>query len=486
MPPFQLFPFPFWLVLAAIVFFAFRAWQQPESALRLPMLAILATVTTWYVGDALYNDYSDYLLEMDATSLSNAWWEVLGFLCAFMYLAPLIHRHFNRKYLGQPSHILSLIKYGGLKDDRLQSQFDIFGRISLGVWAALMLIALIRTDFDFQGLFMPYLGEKAEPWGRGRVGAGFDFLLAFATYVQIALAAIFGLVLALSYRLSTFIPVLIAWFCALPSFIFDRTRSTMLATVLPGFLYWVFLRLRTNLLVKMVILLAGFMVVSTWLKFIIDYRGDVSISYAFALGAPLERKGLEDRKHLGLNMFEELGFINSFITTGTYRPNWGQRYFAEIANPIPRSIWPGKPMIGIDYAIARGQLLDVDSGDGTEVGATISTGMIGQGVVNFGRVLGPLAAASLMAFWASVLARQDLLLIEPGRIFLYGLGLILTFNMGRDITLLVLYPFVFVYLALLGIKGWLYLHKARALLKPNPETNNLASPPGLAARRGRK
>jgi len=30
-----------------------------------------------------------------------------------------------------------------------------------------------------------------------------------------------------------------------------------------------------------------------------------------------------------------------------------------------------------------------------------------------------------------------------GRLPLYSLGLILTFNIGRDITLLVLYPFVF-------------------------------------------
>ena len=74
--------------------------------------------------------------------------------------------------------------------------------------------------------------------------------------------------------------------------------------------------------------------------------------------------------------------------------------------------------------------------------------MIGQGVVNFGRILGPIAAALLMAIWVAVLARQDLMGNDIGHLLLYAIGLVLTFNMGRDITLLVLYPFVF---------GWLLL-----------------------------
>ncbi len=70
--------------------------------------------------------------------------------------------------------------------------------------------------------------------------------------------------------------------------------------------------------------------------------------------------------------------------------------------------------------------------------------MIGQGVNNFGRLFGPLAAALLMAGWVGLLARQDLLSRgEPARLLLYGLGLVLTFNLGRDVTLLVLYPFLF-------------------------------------------
>ena len=147
-------------------------------------------------------------------------------------------------------------------------------------------------------------------------------------------------------------------------------------------------------------------------------------------------------------MLEELAWINSFIDKGTYAVNYGQRYFAELVNPIPRVIWPNKPMIGIDYAIARGQLYG-DAGDAQAgVGATISTGMIGQGVVNFGTFFGVLAAAFLMALWVVILARQDLLGEKMGRMMLFFIGCVLTFNLGRDITLITLYPFLFGYIML--------------------------------------
>jgi hypothetical protein len=68
--------------------------------------------------------------------------------------------------------------------------------------------------------------------------------------------------------------------------------------------------------------------------------------------------------------------------------------------------------------------------------------------VNFGPFFGVLAAAFLMAIWAAVLARQDLKGGKTGRLLLYMLGLVLTFNLGRDITLITLYPFLFGYIML--------------------------------------
>jgi hypothetical protein len=225
----------------------------------------------------------------------------------------------------------------------------------------------------------------------------------------------------------------------------------MLAVALPGLLAWVFVRLKSGMFTKIAILVVAFLVTEGWMKFVIQTRSGGDISRAFlqmGVGGVVQQIEDSETKHLGLNMFEELAWINSFIDKGTYAVNNGARYFAELVNPIPRVIWPNKPMIGIDYAIARGQLFSGAGESGAGVGATISTGMIGQGVVNFGPVFGVLAAALLMAFWVAILARQDLKGVKMGRMLLFFIGCVLTFNLGRDITLITLYPFIFGYFML--------------------------------------
>ena len=56
----------------------------------------------------------------------------------------------------------------------------------------------------------------------------------------------------------------------------------------------------------------------------------------------------------GLNMIQELCFVNTYLETGGGSPAYGARYLNELLNFIPRVIWPSKPLIGIDYAKWRG------------------------------------------------------------------------------------------------------------------------------------
>jgi hypothetical protein len=203
------------------------------------------------------------------------------------------------------------------------------------------------------------------------------------------------------------------------------------------------------------------------MKFIISSRSGIGVTTAFQQNG-LNLAAQKNVHNEGLNMFEELCWVSTFIDNGKYKVNWGARYFAELVNPIPRGLWPGKPLIGIDYAIARGQ-----SGGAVEaagVYATISTGFIGQGVVNFGRFFGPMAAALLMSLWVAWLARLDLNVQALGRLPLYSLGLIMTFNLGRDITLITLYPFVFGALAV----WWLDRHQTQTV-RTSPATNAASS-----------
>ena len=449
-----LLPLPFYLCCMAAVVLGIRAWMGRTEGWGIPMGVVVATASAWHIGDALYNNYAEYIQTQGVESLTNAWWEVLLFFIAFGVLVPVMNRKINGD-LEPHSQIFQMMRNLTIDTDQFQNQVSLITKLLIGPWIILMILALIRTDFDFIGMFFPYLGMKANPWGRGRLGGGIDAIYALATYVQILLTALFGVAFALSKRKSTMTQAGIIYFLSAPFFIFDRTRNAMLAILLPGFMAFITLRMRGGMIMRLVVVVVSFFMIDAWFKFVLEHRGRGE-NIARAFEAEKSKKESDDgngavkkeSKHLGFNMFEELGYINYFIANGTYKVNWGERYFAEVVNPIPRVLWPGKPLIGIDYAIARGMAYGNQNASSGGVAASISTGMIGQGVVNFGRVLGPIAAALLMAIWVAVLARQDLMGNDIGHLLLYAIGLVLTFNMGRDITLLVIYPFVF---------GWLLL-----------------------------
>jgi len=452
-----LLPLPYYLSVIALVVFSWGAWQARDEGWGVPMLAVLGTVAAWYLGDPLYNGYDEYLARFEETELTEAWWEVLIFLIALRILVPTVNRMINGNLFMGGSRIFQAIRSGLIHTEEFQHQLNIVLNLLIIPWVLLMAIALVRVDFDFKGLFFPYLTEKADPWSRDRIGTGsYDSLLAFGTYFQSLLTALFGVILALSTRPKTMFWSGAIYFLAVPCYIFDRTRNIILAVVVPGFMAFVTLRMKGGMLIRLVVMVAAFMAMEGWMKFVINNRDLGSISEAVKTGGTQSRE-VKERKHLGFNMFEELGYINLFIDKGTYQVNWGERYFAEAVNPIPRKLWPGKPMIGLDYAVARGMSYGSQGSSSGGVAASISTGMIGQGVVNFGGILGPIAAAFLMAIWVAVLTRQDLLGSDIFHMMLYAIGIVLTFNMGRDITLLIIYPFLF---------GWLLLNFYNRYLKP--------------------
>jgi oligosaccharide repeat unit polymerase len=470
------FPISFWVVVGVLIAGGIWSFRRIKDGTGIPMLAVIGTVTAWYVGDVFYNDYGIFLQTFKDSVLQNAWWEVAWFLIVFLVAAPYVNRWFNARYLRQQSGVYQLARFG-VDQPSLQRQLDILFIGCAFIYAILVLVAAIRIKGEMYYFFFPYLGYKPQPWGRGRIGTGFDAALSFAEYVQMMVSAVFGVMAAVSTNRRTRYLALLLCFIAWPYYLFDRTRNYILAVILPAILTWVFLRLRGSLLKKIAILGACYLVLSAWMAFIIENRSGGSIANAF------KERGFNFKRessvhHEGLNMYEELCWINTFIEKGTYNPNWGARYFAELANPIPRALWHNKPLIGIDYAIARGQGVKSanDGGDGSGgVYATISTGMIGQGVVNFGTILGPAAAALLMSFWVAVLARLDLNISKLGRLPLYALGLILTFNLGRDITLITLYPFVFG----TALLWWLDRHPPRVANPPAPNPSAGSPAAGL-------
>jgi hypothetical protein len=450
-------PFPFYLCVVTTVWLLLRGWRVRMEAWGIPLMTVVITAGTWYLMDPLYNDYELYLKEIGEENLARGFWEILIFLLGLGFLAPLINQKINHDLRENCSQVLLMMRSKEIEQPHFQDQIGKLSTALILAWAALMVIALIRVNYDFVGIFFPYLGEKAQPWARDRIGTGIDSLFALAGYLQIMLTALLGVTFALSLRPSSFMISGAGYFLAAPFYLFDRTRNTMLAILLPGLMALVTLRIRSGILMRLTVLTCSFLVLESWMKFVIDNRDKMSMVEALKTGGTQDLS-VKQRKHLGFNMLEELGFINRYIEQGTYRVNWGERYFAEIVNPIPRVLWPGKPLIGIDYAIARGMAYGEQGKKSGGVAASISTGMIGQGVVNFGGFLGPIAAAFLMAIWIAVLARQDLLGRDLGHLLLYAIGLVLTYNMGRDITLLTIYPFLFGWILL----KWMNRNKAPA------------------------
>ena len=429
------------------------------------MGAVLGTVAIWYLGDGLYNDYESYRLNMGDDALNAAWWQVLLFIVTFSLLVSPMHQQINKHFLKRRSYLMLFSETDRIKHPGIQRQFDHFGKAILVAWLILMGLALYRQGFNFGSIFTPYLeGYKAKPWSRARVGGGFSALLSLAGYVQLMLTACFGVLAALATNPKTRMMAIIVCFLAFPYYIFDRTRNPMIATMGPGLLAWVFLRLKGGMWKKVVVLSVAFLMLSFWFEVVSETRMGRGVTVGDALAQNKEARQKEademetsDKayKHQGLTMFSELAYMNDFIEQGTYTPTWGGRYFAEVVNVVPRGLWKNKPLVGVDYAIARGfgsKAGEAVAGGGG-ITASIATGMIGQGVVNFGRFFGPMCAALLMAIWVSILARLDLR-GDPARLVLCALGMILTFNMGRDITLFVLYPFVFGFILLLGWEWW--------------------------------
>jgi len=385
-------PLPFYLCLVTFLTLVWQAWNARTKAWGIPMLAVIGTAGVWYLGDPVYNDYGSYIRMFGEGPLNAAWGEVLLVFLSLAFLVPIMPRKIIKDMQGEDSKVLHMIREHCVNEKWFQMQIDNIGKALLIPWIMLMIFGLVRTKFDLIGIFFPYLGEKADPWARDRVGGVFDAFYAFAIYIQLMLTAMWGIVFALSKRPETYITAGIIYFLSAPFYVFDRTRSYMLAILLPGFMALVTLRMKGGIFVRLIVIAVSFIVLESWMKFVIDNRDKGSIAAAFKTGG-MQDEQVKKRKHGGFNMYQELGYINSFIANGTYRVNKGARYFAEIVNPIPRAIWKNKPMIGIDYAVARGMAYgDLDAKSGG-VAASISTGMIGQGVVNFGSIFGPMATA---------------------------------------------------------------------------------------------
>jgi hypothetical protein len=461
-------PFSFWLhalLLIVLIAEAIRKWNAPWAK---PALVVYGTVIFWYTGDFLLSSPVDYQ-QFAEEVVKMAFFQVCLFLLCFRVMLVW----FSRRFCDGPLRLRKQQTGSFATDLRLDFPPRILRNalvMLILVWLGLFAFGISLNPPLWKAIIWPPLhSEKVGMYPLVGVGGGFSFIYNSLGYIHVLICAMFGVIAVMArgpVRWVAIVMVLLSW----PYFLFDRTRNRMLALLLPGSAAFLLLG-RTKIWVKVAVGVVLAFAVTAWFTKVAEYRTQYDLTSFLESKTDEEDEDAPARRKMGRegqDMLKELCWINTFIESGRYRPTMGGRYFAEIVNPIPRSIWPGKPMVGIDYAIARGF---GGSRGGAGVFASVSTGMIGQGCVNFGRFFGVVAAALLFALWAGFLARLWCQSDSPFRLALFLIGLGLTLNTGRDLTLLVLFPFLFGYI------GILFYEKLFGGRNPGLPIRSLDSPP---------
>jgi oligosaccharide repeat unit polymerase len=387
-------------------------------------VGVYVTVFAWYFVDPFINpEQYDFF---PSSSLGQSYGQVLLFLIGFRVFTPVAIRWILRR----PS--------SGVFDTRLTPEQILRGVAAL--WFVLFIIGIARMG-DVMGAVLPLDGRGgATMWGRSAVESGpSGFLISFAGYLFNAVTAFLGVLVFFQRSIAWRLLAGAMFAITLPYFFFAGARSHFLAAVLPFILTYLFYG-RHLLVLKLAILAIAFFCLNEGFKFVTEFRGG-GFREVLASENPYELLG-EDSTQSGLNMIQELCFVNTYLETGAGSPAYGARYLNELLNFIPRMIWPSKPLLGIDYAKWRGF-----ESDDNELGVntTVASGMIGGGVLNFGQIFGPVAAGILMALWTGLLIRWWEQRKSLLRLALFMLGVGLTFNLGRDISMLVLWPVIFAY-----------------------------------------
>jgi hypothetical protein len=145
----------------------------------------------------------------------------------------------------------------------------------------------------------------------------------------------------------------------------------------------------------------------------------------------IDTSAAEKAEYVGFEMFRELLFVKH----GTERDlplQWGLTYFTQLVNPIPRAIWPGKPVADAGLILARAYGAVDKNGEPT---MTNSPGFLGEAWLNFG-FFGVLVIPAI----AGILVRAwDGLFVYAARslpaFLIYAGGLATIFTSGRSFNL---------------------------------------------------
>ena len=414
-------PLSYYVASLTLLFLVIEAFLKQYKPWSIPAIVTYLTIGMWYFTEIWYTP--ERLIGFETSILELAYIQVFIFLISFRFLVPIASRFFQKNSSITTPFVPDKLTF---RPHKLLIIIIIF-------WLILFIYGVSRLDWDVYQALFPQGGRWAPKlWNRRAVGQNFDFLVSAAGYTYSLICSIFGVLIffqrKLPFKAINLLMILLSW----PSFYLSGTRNIFLAVIMPGYLTYLLINRQ-----------------KIWTKAIVSAILFFSLNYLFLIAITFRNTGIISffegqvnqsigEKHLGLNMTEELLYINTFYKNGRFSLSYGMDYIAELLNLIPRILLPNKPLIGHQYNLLR----NPSSG----IQATISAGIIGRGVMNFGTFLGPLFSAFLMALWSGFLSHLWMERFSILRLSLFLVGLGITPNLGRDITLLVLWPMLFGYL----------------------------------------
>jgi oligosaccharide repeat unit polymerase len=141
-----------------------------------------------------------------------------------------------------------------------------------------------------------------------------------------------------------------------------------------------------------------------------------------------------EAEYVGFEMFRELLYIRSNVPE-RFPYRYGNTYWVQIVNPIPRFLWPSKPVedAGLELAKMKGM---VQNGDAY---LTVSPGLVGEMYWNFG-VPGIVIISAFLGYLAKSWDRLRPMASESILAFcFFAAGLAVIFLSGRSVTAATLY-----------------------------------------------
>ncbi|BAY07257.1 hypothetical protein [Calothrix sp. NIES-2098] len=427
-------PINYILAIILLVCLVIEAGLKWSKSWVIPGILVYGTIGIWYFIEIIYTPEKYLSFPTDIVEISFS--QVIIFLVAFRLLVP----YFTKVLTPKTFNTLPEFRLITLSPEHLLS-------ILASIWLLILLWGLSQANWNIMGALLPLGGRSHSTFlfTRSALGGSTGFIISSLAYIYNLICSFFGVLLLFQKRwtakIFNFSLIVISW----PMFMFSGTRNIFLAMVVPAFLAYLIVS-KQKWWVKLLGSLVSFLVVNYILTVIITFRNVGFEGYLSQIWQTGEI-AVPETKHQGLNMALELFYINSFLQQGSLSLHYGYDYLVELLNWVPRFLWPDKPFIGLDYA----QLRSPGKG-GLAISATVSRGLIGGGVMNFGTIFGPIAPAFLMAVWSGIIARlwSQRYSILRFALFLVALGI--TPNLGRDFTILVLWPIIFGYFLILYLE----------------------------------